>query len=56
MLTFFDHGGASNGPVEAVNAQLQHLRGIALGSHNFDHYILRCLTHSGQLADRIDPL
>ena len=56
VLAFFDHGGASNGPVEAVNGRLEHLRGIALGFRNFDHYVLRCLIHSGQLTQRINAL
>jgi len=56
VLAFFDHGGASNGPVEAVNGRLEHLRGIALGFRNFDHYVLRCLIHSGQLTKRINAL
>lgn len=56
ILAFFDHGGASNGPVEAINGRLEHLRGIALGFRTFDHYVLRCLFHSGQLADRINAL
>ncbi len=56
VLAFFDHGGASNGPVEAVNGRLEHLRGIALGFRNFDHYVLRCLIHSGQLTERINAL
>ncbi|MGP5615338.1 transposase, partial [Corynebacterium variabile] len=48
--------GASNGPVEAINGRLEHLRGIALGFRNLDHYILRSLVHSGQLQDRINAL
>lgn len=55
ILAFFDHG-ASNGPVEAINGRLEHLRGIALGFRNFTHYVLRCLLHSGQLATRINAL
>lgn len=39
ILAYFDIG-ASNGPVEAVNGRLEHLRGIALGFRNLDHYIL----------------
>ncbi|MGP9611605.1 MULTISPECIES: transposase [unclassified Corynebacterium] len=46
----------SNGPVEAVNGRVEHLRGIALGCRNLDHYILRSLIHSGQLRDRINVL
>ncbi len=56
ILAFFDHGGTSNGPVEAINGRLEHLRGIALGFRNFTHYVLRCLLHSGQLAARINAL
>ena len=55
ILAFFDVG-ASNGPVEAVNGRLEHLRGIALGFRNLDHYILRSVIHSGQLQDRINAL
>lgn len=56
ILAFFDHGGASNGPVEAINGRLEHLRGIALGFRNYAHYVLRSLAHSGQLAARINAL
>jgi len=55
ILAYFDVG-ASNGPVEAINGRLEHLRGIALGFRNLDHYILRSLIHSGQLRDRINAL
>ena len=55
ILAYFDVG-VSNGPVEAINGRLEHLRGIALGFRNLDHYILRSLIHSGQLQDRINAL
>lgn len=55
ILAYFDVG-ASNGPVEAINGRLEHLRGIALGFRNLKHYILRSLIHSGQLQDRINAL
>jgi transposase len=55
IVAYFDIG-ASNGPVEAVNGRLEHLRGIALGFRNLDHYIWRSLIHSGQLQDRINAL
>lgn len=55
ILAYFDVG-ASNGPVEAINGRLEHLRGIALGFRNRNHYILRSLIHSGQLQDRINAL
>ena len=55
ILAYFDVG-ASNGPVEAINGRLEHLRGIALGFRNLKHYILRSLIHSGQLQARINAL
>ena len=55
ILAYFDTG-ASNGPVEAINGRLEHLRGIALGSRNLNHYILRSLIHSGGLAERLHAL
>ena len=55
ILAYFDVG-ASNGPVEAINGRLEHLRGIALGFRNLGHYILRSLIHSGQLQARINAL
>ena len=55
VLAYFDVG-ASNGPVEAINGRLEHLRGIALGFRNLNHYILRCLIHSGQLQSRFNAL
>ena len=56
VLAFFDRGRASNGPVEAINGRLEHLRGIGLGFRNFGHYVLRCLLHSGQLSARVNAL
>ena len=55
ILAYFDIG-ASNGPVEAINGRLEHLRGIALGFRDLNHYILRSLIHSGQLQARINAL
>ena len=55
VFAYFDIG-ASNGPVEAINGRLEHLRGIALGFRNLNHYILQSLTHSGQLRTRINAL
>lgn len=55
ILAYFDVG-VSNGPVEAINGRLEHLRGIAQGFRNLDHDILRSVLHSGQLANRINAL
>ena len=56
MLAYFDRGGASNSPIEAINGRLEHLRGIGLGFRNFEHYVLRCLLHSGQLSTQLNVL
>lgn len=56
VLAYFDRGGASNGPVEATNGRFDHLRGIGLGFGNSEHYVLRCLLHSGQLSARLNAL
>lgn len=55
VLAYFEHR-ASNGPVEAINERLEHLRGIALGFRNLNHYILRSLLHSGGLRKLVDAL
>ena len=31
ILAYFDHPHTSNGPTEAINGRLEHLRGSALG-------------------------
>jgi transposase len=36
ILAFFDRPGTSNGPTEAINGRLEHLRGSALGFRNLD--------------------
>ncbi len=47
VLAFFDHPGSSNGPTEAINGRLEHLRGIALGFRNLTNYRLRSLLEAG---------
>ena len=44
---YFDHAHSSNGPTEAVNGRLEHLRGIALGFTNLNNHITRSLLHAG---------
>lgn len=41
VLAYFDRPGTSNGPTEAINARLEHLRGSALGFRNLANYIAR---------------
>jgi transposase len=47
ILAYFDHPGASNGPAEAVNGRLEHLRGSALGFRNLANCIARSLLETG---------
>jgi transposase len=43
VLAYFDRPGTSNGPTEAINGWLQHLRGTALGFRNLTHHMTRAL-------------
>ena len=53
VQAYFDRPGTSNGPTEAVNGRLEHLRGIALGFRNLAHYTIRSLIHAGRLKDHL---
>ncbi|KWR74026.1 transposase [Arthrobacter sp. W1] len=53
ILAYFDHVGSSNGPTEAINGRLEHLRGIALGFRNLAHYIARSLLETGGFRQRL---
>ncbi len=55
VLAYFDHIGSSNGPTEALNGRLEHLRGIALGFKNLAHYIARSLLEAGGFRRRLHP-
>lgn len=55
VLAFFDRPGASNGPTEAINGRLEHLRGSALGFRNLTNYIARCLLEAGGFRPRLHP-
>ncbi len=37
ILAYFDHPWTPNGPTEAINGRLKHLRGSALGFRNLTH-------------------
>ena len=39
VLAHFDRPATSNGPTEAINGQLEHLRGSALGFRNLTNYM-----------------
>ena len=52
-LAYFDRPGTSNGPTEAINGRLEHLRGIALGFRNLTHYIARSLLETGGFKQQL---
>jgi len=48
VLAYFDRPGSNgNGPTEAINGRLEHLRGTALGFRNLTSYITRALLDTG---------
>ena len=47
LLAYFDTGGVSNGPTEAVNALIKKIKRVGHGYRNFDNYRLRLLLHCG---------
>ena len=53
VLSYFDRPGTSNGPTEAINGRLEHLRGSALGFRNLTNYIARCLLETGGFRPRL---
>ena len=55
VLAFFDRPGTSNGPTEAINGRLEHLRGSALGFRNLVHYIARSLLEAGGFRPQLHP-
>jgi len=55
ILAYFDRPGTSNGPTEAINGRLEHLRGSALGFRNLTNYIARSLLETGGFRRRVHP-
>ncbi len=53
VLAYFDRPGTSNGPTEAINGRLEHLRGSALGFRNLTNYVARSLLESGGFRPRL---
>jgi transposase len=47
LLAYFDTGGVSNGPTEAVNLLIKKIKRVGHGFRNFDNYRLRLLLHCG---------
>ena len=56
VLAYFDRPGSSNGPTEAINGRLEHLRGTALGFRNLTNYVTRALLDTGGFRPRLHPL
>jgi transposase len=55
ILAYFDRPGTSNGPTEAINGRLEHLRGTALGFRNLANYIARSLLETGGFRRQLHP-
>ena len=55
ILAYFDRPGTSNGPTEAINGRLEHLRGSALGFRNLTNYIARSLLEFRRIQNPTTP-
>ena len=55
VLAYFARPGTSNGPTEAINGRLEHLRGSALGFRNLTNYIARSLLEAGGFRRHLHP-
>jgi len=47
LLAYFDTGGISNGPTEAMNLLIKKVKRTGHGFRNFDNYRLRLILHCG---------
>jgi transposase len=52
---YFDRPGTSNGPTEAINGRLEHLRGSALGFRNLTNHIAKCMLETGGFRPQLHP-
>ncbi|AGT04895.1 transposase [Corynebacterium glutamicum MB001] len=55
VLAYFERPGTSNGPTEAINGRLEHLRGSALGFRNLTNYIARSLLEFRRIQTSTTP-
>ena len=55
VLAYFDRPHTSNGPTEAINGRLEHLRGSALGFRNLTNYVARSLLETGGFRPHLHP-
>jgi transposase len=56
ILAYFDRPRTSNGPTEAINGRLEHLRGTALGFRNLANYTTRALLDTGGFRPHLHRL
>jgi hypothetical protein len=50
-----DGPGRFDGPTEAINGRLEHLRGSALGFRNLTNYVARSLLEAGGFRPQLHP-
>ena len=55
ILAYFNHPHTSDGPTEAINGRLEHLRRSALGFRNLTNYITRALLETGGFRPQLHP-
>jgi len=55
LLAYFDTGGISNGPTEAMNLMIKKIKRTGHGFRNFENYRLRLLLHCGVDWDTQSP-
>lgn len=55
VLAFSDRPANCDGPAEAFNGQLEHLRGSALGFRKLVHYIARSVLEGGSCRPLLHP-
>ena len=55
VLAWHATGGASNGPTEAVNLSIKHIKRVGRGFRRFENYRLRLLLHSGGVVWHDQP-
>jgi hypothetical protein len=53
VLACFDRPCTSNGPTEAINGRLEHLRGSALGFRNLTNHIARSILETDGFRARL---
>jgi transposase len=55
-IAYFERPHTSNGPAEAIDSNIENLRGNAIGFRNLATYTARALIDTSGLRHRIQPL